>query len=132
MTLDEAMTAHGPAWLSIWLPILLGGAFILPLTLLIWKTTRWAAVISVAAALIGAVTTNLLYAKMGYVKLLGLPHILVWTPLVAYLLFKLRSPVITIAPKVIMSVICAVIVISLAFDYFDVIRYLLGNRAAAV
>jgi hypothetical protein len=31
-----------------------------------------------------------LYDRMGYVKLLGLPHIVVWTPLAIYLVVLLR------------------------------------------
>ena len=132
MTLDEAMAAHGPDWLSIWMPVLFAGAFILPLSLLIWKPTRIAAVVSVIASFLGAFTTNLLYAKMGYVKLLGLPHILFWTPLVIYLYTVLRKPEVGKVPTVIITIVSIVILISLVFDYTDVIKYLLGDRAAAV
>ena len=131
MTLNEAMAAHGPSWLSIWMPILFAGAFVLPLALLIWKPTRLTAIICVAAAILGAVTTNMLFMKMGYVKLLGLPHIIFWTPLVIYLFSMMRKPAVAKPAKVIMVIISVVICISLAFDYIDVIRYLLGERAAA-
>ena len=70
------MAAHGPDWLGIWMPVLFGGAFILPLALLIWKPTRLAAIVIVLASFLGALSTNVLYSKIGYVKLLGLPHIL--------------------------------------------------------
>ena len=108
MTLDEAMALHGPAWLSLWLPILFGGAFILPLSLLIWKSSRVIALICAAASLAGAIATNVLYTKLGYVKLLGLPHIIVWTPLVIFLLIKFKSEEIAIPAKIIMSVITLV------------------------
>ena len=132
MTLNEAMAAHGPDWLGIWMPILFGGAFILPLILLIWKPTRLAAIVTVLASFLGALTTNVLYSKMGYVKLLGLPHIIFWTPLVIYLFTLMRKPAVGKIPSGIIAVVSVVILISLAFDYTDVIKYLLGDRAAAV
>ena len=132
MTLNEAMAAHGPDWLGIWMPVLFGGAFILPLTLLIWKPTRLAAIVTVLASFLGALTTNMLYSKMGYVKLLGLPHIIFWTPIVIYLFTLLRKPAVGKIPTGIITVVSVVILISLAFDYTDVIKYLLGDRAAAV
>ena len=132
MTLNEAMAAHGPDWLGIWMPVLFGGAFILPLALLIWKPTRLAAIVTVLASFLGALSTNVLYSKIGYVKLLGLPHILFWTPLVIYLFTLLRKPAVGKVPTMIITVVSVVILISLAFDYTDVIKYLLGDRAAAV
>jgi len=129
MTLNEAMAQFGPQWLSIWLPILLAGAFVLPLSLLIWKSTRLTAILCLVASLLGGVGVNLMYSKMGYVKLIGLPHIIFWTPLALFLWFKIRTPTTDKVARIIMSVILATIVISLVFDYFDVIRYLLGDRA---
>lgn len=130
MSLGEAMALHGPAWISVWLKILLFGAFILPLSLLIWRQTRITAIVSVAASLLGMVGTGWLFAQMGYVKMLGLPHILVWTPLAVYLITKIKTPDIPQAPRIIMCVILAVIAVSLAFDYVDVARYLLGERTS--
>lgn len=128
MTLSEAMTQFGPSWLSIWLPILTLGAFVLPLALLIWKSTRITALICIAASLLGGIGVNFLYMQLGYVKLLGLPHLFVWTPLAVYLWFKIKNPAIEKAARVVMSVVLATIVISLVFDYVDVARYVLGDR----
>ena len=131
MTLNEAMAAYGPEWLNIWLPVLFGGAFILPAALLIWKSTRITAVICLVASFVGGFATSLLYTKMGYVKLLGLPHIVVWTPLLIFLVYKIRSPEVPRLAKLVMCIISAVIVVSLMFDYLDVIKYIMGDRAAA-
>ncbi len=128
---NEAMVGHGPGWLSIWMPILFAGAFVLPLALLIWKPTRLTAGICVAASILRALSTNLLYEKMGYVRLLGLPHSVFWTPLMIYLFTMMRKPTVGQVAKVIMAIASVVILISLVFDYRDVIRYLLGERAAA-
>jgi hypothetical protein len=74
---------------------------------------------------------NWVYNKFGYVKLLGLPHIIFWTPLVYYLLKTLKRGDVPVWPTRIISVILAVFVVSLVFDYVDVIRYLFGNRGVS-
>jgi integral membrane sensor domain MASE1 len=65
---------------------------------------------------------------MGYVKLLGLPHIFVWTPLAIYFVTLLRRPDVPVWPRRVIVVALGTILISLAFDYTDVARYLLGER----
>jgi len=131
MTLQEAI-AQQPAWIGYWLKWLVFGAFILPLTLLIWRQTRLAAVAAIVAGVAGAFATGWLYDQMGYVKLLGLPHIVVWTPLAVYLFMLLKRPDVPAWPKRIVVVVLATILISLAFDYADVARYQLGERAPLV
>ncbi len=129
MTFEEAIAAQ-PAWVGIWLNVLLFGAFILPVSLLIWKQTRLTAVITVIASIIGAVSTAWLFGQMGYVKLLGLPHIIVWTPLVIYLYRQQARGDMPVWPRRIIWVVMTTILISLAFDYTDVARYVLGEREA--
>jgi hypothetical protein len=129
MTLPEAIATHSPAWVGLWLNVLLFGAFILPLALFIWKQTRLTALITLIASILGGVGVQLLYNQMGYVKLLGLPHIIVWTPLAIYLWGMLKTDLPQI-PKVIIWIILVTIAISLAFDYVDVARYILGHRRA--
>jgi len=131
MTFDEAIALQ-PAWVGLWLNVLLFGAFILPVALLIWKQTRITAIITVVASVAGGLATQWLFGQMGYVKLLGLPHIIVWTPLAYYLYKQITKPDMSVWPKRIMMFILATILISLAFDYVDVLRYLLGERAPLV
>jgi len=70
MTLPEAI-AQQPAWLGIWLNILMLGAFILPLTLFIWKPTRLVALAAIFTGLLSAVGVDWLFNQLGYVRLLG-------------------------------------------------------------
>ncbi|MEM8786750.1 MAG: hypothetical protein AAGE76_00655 [Pseudomonadota bacterium] len=130
MTLAEAIAAQ-PAWIGLWLNWLLFGAFILPLALLIWRPTRLAAVLTVAASVAGAVAVNWMYGEMGYVRLLGLPHIVLWTPLAVYLWRLIRREDVTVWAKRVLAVVLGTILISLAFDYTDAIRYALGERTPA-
>ncbi len=128
MTFDEAVAAHAPAWVAIWMNIFLLGAIVLPLTLFLWKATRLTALFSVIASAVSVGGIMLLYQQLGYVKLLGLAHIVAWTPLAIYLWVKMRSPDVTRTPRIIMSAVFATIIVSLAFDYVDAFRYLAGDR----
>lgn len=128
MTFNEAVAMHAPAWVAIWMNILLLGAIALPLTLVFWKATRLTALFSLIASVISIAGIMLLYQQLGYVKLLGLAHIIAWTPLAIYLWFKMKSPDVTRAPRIIMGVVFATIMVSLAFDYVDAVRYIAGDR----
>ncbi|MEM7523208.1 MAG: hypothetical protein AAF360_05500 [Pseudomonadota bacterium] len=127
MTMQEAIALQ-PTWVGIWLNVLLLGAFILPISLLIWKQTRLAGLIIPVVSVASALATGQLYEMVGYVKLLGLPHIIFWTPLMFYLVSLWRKDDLPKAPKAILSASMATIVISLAFDYVDLLRYVLGER----
>lgn len=128
MTFNEAVATHAPAWVGIWINFLLLGAIVLPLLLFFWKSTRSAALFAVIAGVISVAGIMFLYEQLGYVKLLGLPHIIAWTPLAFFLWHKIRSADVTKAPRVIMSIVLATIAVSLAFDVTDVIRYIAGDR----
>ncbi len=127
MTLEEAI-AQQPQWVQIWLNILLLGAFILPAVLLIWRQTRVAGLVSLIVSATAAYGVVWLYDRMGYVKLLGLPHLFLWTPLVIYLVGQFRRDDLPQIPRVLLGAVIATLLISLAFDFSDVIRYILGER----
>ncbi len=127
MTLEEAI-AQQPQWVQIWLNILLLGAFVLPAVLLIWRQTRVAGIVSLVVSATAAYGVVWLYDRMGYVKLLGLPHLFLWTPLVIYLIGQFRRDDLPQIPRVLLGAVIATLLISLAFDFSDVIRYILGER----
>lgn len=127
MTLEEAI-AQQPQWVQIWLNILLLGAFVLPAVLLIWRQTRVAGIVSLIVSATAAYGVVWLYDRMGYVKLLGLPNLFLWTPLVIYLVGQFRRDDLPQIPRVLLGAVIATLLISLAFDFSDVIRYILGER----
>ncbi len=127
MTLQDAI-AHQPLWVRLWLNWLLFGAYALPLALLIWRQTRIAGIAGIVAGVVGGLGVGWLYDQFGYVKLLGLPHIIAWTPLVIYFAMQLKRSDLPKLPRWIMTVVLATIVVSLAFDYTDAARYALGER----
>ncbi len=131
MTFEEAV-AMQPQWVGWWLYWLMFGTLVLPLALLIWRPTRVAGLLTVLATVAGGFGVTSMFNSMGYVKLLGLPHVVIWTPLVIWLIVLLRGRDMPVWPRRILSLVILTILVSLAFDYVDVIRYLLGERAPLV
>jgi hypothetical protein len=129
MTLTEAIATQ-PMWVQIWLNVLFVGAYVLPLALFIWAPSRRAGIVTVLGSVLAGAGIFWLYAQLGYVRLLGLPHILIWTPLVVFLWGQSKRPDMPRAPRLILYTVMAVIAVSLAFDYVDAARYILGDRAA--
>lgn len=127
MSLQDAIT-HQPLWVRLWLNWLLFGAYALPLALLIWRQTRIAGIAGIIAGVVGGFGVGWLYDQLGYVKLLGLPHIIAWTPFAIYLALHLKRTDLQRWPRRIMTVVFATILVSLAFDYTDALRYALGER----
>ncbi|WP_037310876.1 hypothetical protein [Ruegeria halocynthiae] len=124
----DLIVAQQPQWVQIWMNILMVGAFILPITLLIWRQTRVVAVICILGGVLAGIGVMLIFTQMGFVRLMGLGHVLVWTPLALYLWKQQSRPEVPMPPKWIIRAVLLTIAISLAFDYVDVIRYLLGDR----
>jgi len=124
MTMNEHMMAQ-PLWLVIWLMIM-GGLHVvaIPLALKDWRPRMMVIVMIINMFFMGG-----LFHKYGYTRILGLSHVIFWTPLLAYL-WKSRN----VHPERVWTVrfvrvAMVIIFISLLFDYTDVIRYVLGDRA---
>ena len=61
-----------------------------------------------------------------------LPHIVIWTPLAIYLYRRRKHFVNPWPVRWTVTALMATIVVSLGFDYVDILRYLLGERAPLV
>ncbi len=127
MTFLEGLT-HLPLWVRVWIAVLLFSIVVLPVALLVWRQSRLAAVLILTADGAAGFGVSRLYDAMGYVKLLGLPHIIFWVPLVIYLFTQLKRTDLPLWPRRIIAVVLAMLLVSLAFDCTDVARYLLGER----
>ncbi len=127
MTLVEAIAAQAPwvLWWNYWLVI---GVFVLPMTLVIWRETRVAGLITVAIAWVTGQLVLWTFDQMGYTRLIGWSHVVLWVPLVVYLGRIWRTSGLPDWPRRILAVILATYAVSLAFDIADVVRYLLGER----
>lgn len=121
----QADVAAQPQWVQIWLNILVGVLALAFPFAIVSKEARW----TVLGLVLGAAAVLGLYAHFGYSRILGLGHIVFWTPLLIYLIarrahWRVGS---TWAGKWIVAVV-TILTISLVFDYVDVIRWLLGDR----
>lgn len=131
MSFEDAI-AQQPQWVQIWVKVMtvvLIGAF---LVLLFSKATRRDSLAILIAMVPIMLMMQWLYDTLGYVRLLGLPHVIFWTPLAVYLWWRLSDPRINAPFRQVIWLLLATITVSLAFDYVDVARYLLGERAALV
>lgn len=117
--------ASGPAWVGAWV-YFMGIVFLLAIPFSFARVeARWALLVMALSfpAMIG------LYSLVGFVRLLGIVHVVLWTPFALYLWrrrahWRIRQ---TLAGKWI-ALLFATVVVSLAFDYTDVVRYTLGER----
>ncbi|WP_321488698.1 hypothetical protein [uncultured Hyphomonas sp.] len=126
MTAWQADVAKQPQWVQHWLDVMVivlgvfGAAFSF-----VRVEARWV----LAGFLAGAATMLGLYSQIGYSRLLGLAHVIFWTPVLVYLLRRHAHWRVgaTLSGKWIVLAVM-ILTISLAFDYTDVIRWILGER----
>lgn len=127
MTLSESIQTL-PDAIRIWVLWLSVAMVATPAILLVWRETRRDGLVVLLSTVAVVVLMQLLYAQLGFVRLLGLPHLVVWTPLAIYLVIRLRRGMGPRLPRLATLVFLASIGVSLAFDYADVIRYAAGER----
>lgn len=120
------MTANSPAWVLIWV-----NAMVVVLAVAIpfsfsYKEARWI----LLGAVLGMIGTIVAYSLFGFTRLLGLGHILFWTPTLIYIItvrgWKTYHKTLFSRWMILAAL---VIGISLAFDFIDLLRWILGERA---
>ncbi|MEM7768152.1 MAG: hypothetical protein AAF253_11790 [Pseudomonadota bacterium] len=121
------MATYSPAWVGIWVNVmgvvLLAGAVVFsPFRV----EARWV----LLGTLLGMVGTLIAYSQVGYSRLLGIGHIVFWTPTLVYLISRRDRWRIgeTWSGKW-LALAAVVFAISLAFDFVDLARWLLGERS---
>jgi hypothetical protein len=114
-----------PQWISWWLNVL-GPAALITCVLFLFRRNLIPAAILIFLAF---PSTLLLYSYFGYSRVLGLGHITFWTPAAIYLwrirpTWRVRD---TWLGKWIVFIL-TIMLISLAFDYVDLARWLMGDK----
>ncbi len=112
-----------PLWLQAWIGwmILVNSASLLFLD-------RDAGKVTLALWVLNLVLMSTLCYLNGYNRLLGLSHVLCWTPLLVYLIPRLRTSNHNSPFGIWLRVLIATNGVSLVVDYLDVARYALGDR----
>ncbi len=127
MSFHDAMFSFTGS-MQIWFYML--GVIVATSTILLFsKATRHDALIALATNIIVFAAMGWLYKQVGYIRILGIVHVLLWTPLVIYLWHRTKDSEITLVFRLVIWFIVALLLVSLTFDYIDVARYLLGERA---
>ncbi len=117
--------AAAPPWVGVWVNFMgIVLAFSIPFSLKRVEA-RWALLVMV----LSAPAMIALHAAIGYSRLLGIVHVVLWTPFVVWLWrrrdrWRVKE---TLSGKWI-ALVFATMIVSLAFDYADVARWLLGER----
>ena len=113
-------------WL-IWIGILLCLNFILPLLYL----HSFEAKIIILCLMAGAMIQTFIFSKLGFVRLLGLGH-MVWIPMLYWLFLRIKDiPSDTSFYKLVLAIfVCNGI--SLIIDFTDIARYIKGERQPTV
>ena len=121
-----------PQWVQIWMDIIGISLFASIVALLIGATTRKLGLYVLATIVATVAIMVFMHAQMGMVRLLGIVHVVLWTPMVYILWRRLKSDP---PGKIYSAAIVLLIVIAslaLVFDYYDVARWILGERAPIV
>lgn len=119
-----------PLWVQIWVGLILVPVNALPFFFLDTPTGRWAAW---AAVFVVSTNAPIMLIAGGMSRLMAVPHLLAWGPLVMALLWRLCSPHISgeplMAPELpLLWTLLSINSVSLAFDALDTWRWCRGER----
>ena len=128
----EQAAALLPTWVQYWINFIVLVPVLSIIALLFHKETRKSALIIFLLIGAGMMTVLFLYMQLGMVRLLGLGHVIFWTPAAIYLWRQLQNTPPPSPYRQIMWILMLTIVAALVFDYADVVRWLLGERASVV
>jgi hypothetical protein len=84
-----------------------------------------------ASMLVAAVVQLLIVSRLGFVRLLGIGHILAWVPMLLWLVPRLTNLGTGTPFGLWLFAVVIIDLASLAIDFVDVARYLAGDRLAA-
>ena len=120
--MDKILTE--PAWLVAWVMTMMvlntAAVFFLSRTEARWILAAWVG---------NLIFMSTLFEFFGYVRLLGLSHVIFWTPLLVYLFARRNSWDLSSLSGKYIALLFAVNATSLVIDYIDVGRWLAGARA---
>ena len=129
-TLAEAMATE-PIWLRSWIQVLVATNLAAVLFVVGREAGRWRIRREPIAILVGfvaaAILMGWLYESVGYVRLLGLAHLLCWGPVWLWILSRRREYAGRSLFGGYLRIYLLIAGMSLAIDLLDVGRYLLGD-----
>ena len=128
--LNEAIATE-PIWLQAWVMLLVVTNLAALLFAVGREAGRWRIraepLAIVASFLAAALLMGWLYERVGYVRLLGLAHLVCWGPVWIWILLRRRAIGTSTRFGKYVHVYLAIAGASLAIDALDVVRYLAGD-----
>ena len=122
---SEEMAARSPQWVGIWVNVMIVVLMAAVPFSFIRKEARWI----LLGTVLGMAGTVIAYAIFGYTRILGIGHILFWTPTVLYMLsWRKNWDVVSTWFGKWIVLACTVMGVSLVFDYSDFARWAAGER----
>lgn len=129
-TLGAAMATE-PLWLRAWLVVLVS-VYVAALFFVVrreagsWRV-RFEPIAILASFLGSAMLMNAIYAQVGYVRLLGLAHLVFWTPVFVWILYRRRAiDTVSLFGKYLYAYLL-IAGVSLVIDAVDVVRHFAGD-----
>ena len=117
-----------PYWVRLWLPFALGGVNLAAFFLTHTPIGYWAAW---STAFVLLVNGPIILMQQGWGKLLALPHLIVWIPLLTFVLVRFADPDVSSTEFYYGVALLMVNGISVVFDIADTWRWVKGERAVA-
>lgn len=120
-----------PMWLQLWLLLLIGTH----LTAIVfvagrgedgWRVRKESIAILISF-FVAAMIMEWMYGNYGYVRLLGLAHIVAWTPVYVLVLIKRKDIGFSSAFGKYIHLYLLIAGLSLCVDVIDVVRFMLGD-----
>lgn len=117
-----------PRWVLIWIVVILVPINVAPL--LFWAEPYG---ILIAVLAIGGMLPNMfiMAKERGVSRMMSIPHVVVWTPLVILLVWVLATQELSSGATLVFGALLIVDVISLAFDFVDTAKWWKGDREIA-
>lgn len=130
LTLGEAMATE-PNWLQAWVLVLVVTHLAAVFFVAYRKEGKWLvhyeSLAIVASFMASGAFMNWLYGQVGYVRLLGLAHLVFWTPAFVWILTRRKAIGFDSLFGKYIAVYLVVAGVSLGIDLVDVIRYFIGD-----
>ena len=119
------LTTISPEWMLIGWQVFFG-VMAVALIFALWRPEARAILVG---TVMGVAMVLVIYAQFGYSRIIGVGHILFWTPTLFYMVSLLGTgPVVKTWFGRWLWLAILVMAVALSLDYFDLGRYLFGDR----
>lgn len=116
-----------PLWVQLWVALILVPVNAASLIYITQPAGAWLALMAVSAMLCNGV---LMLLERGFSKVMALPHVLIWTPMLGLILWLLSQDI-PATYRSYLVILLAIDVVSLTLDFSDTRKWLSGDRKIA-